>query len=79
MSWVPARRNPVDRDARVETHGEQLRVELYFGGRLQAVRTFSQAPAAVELVKRWLLLGPAVFVLDRIEASLPSPSSRLFG
>jgi hypothetical protein len=65
MSWCPAPRNPVERDARVEQHGNELRVELYRGGRLQAVRTFSQVPAAVALIERWLLLGPAVFVLER--------------
>ncbi len=68
MTWCPAPRKSSERDFRVETHGEQLRVELYRGGRLQAVRTFSKhgVEDACGLGKRWLLLGPAVFVLEQL-------------
>lgn len=72
MSWIPAPRTPTERDVRIERHGEQLRVELYRGGRLQAVRPFFALSSALELAEDWLSRGPAVFALDRIDRSSES-------
>lgn len=67
MSWAPASRNPTERDVRIESHGESLRVELYRGGKLQAVRLLSKfsVTEALEIAERWLVLGPAIFALER--------------
>lgn len=67
MAWAPARRNPVERDFRIETYGDCLRVELLRGGRLYACRTLGRSAVreALALGERWLLIGPAIVVLER--------------
>ncbi len=69
MGWIPAKRNPVERDARIECHGRDLRVELMRGGRLWASRVYGsgEVDRACELAKRWLILGPAVVTLERLD------------
>lgn len=70
MGWSPASRNPAERDVRIETHGDRLRVELLRGGRLYATRTLgaSSVREALALAERWLLIGPAIVTLERIAA-----------
>lgn len=67
MGWAPAMRNPCERDARIEHHADKLRVEFYRGGRFQSVRELGefQVREACELVRVWLLLGPAMFTVER--------------
>lgn len=67
MGWSPASRNPVERDVRIETHGDVLRVELLRGGRLYACRSLGKydVPEALALSRRWLELGPACVHLER--------------
>lgn len=69
MSWRPVRRNPCERDVRIEHHADELRVELLRGGRLQAVRRYPEHECrkATDLAFRWMALGPAIFVLERFD------------